>query len=197
MALQESPPPSLQLASGHDHQRALVERAQRGDAAAQRALYETNVERVYRLAFRLSGRDDVAREMTQDAFVRAFQRLGEFRSESAFSTWLHTIAVSVTLNEVRRRKRVHAREASLLEASSVEERQRPSDPIMRERIAEAVATLPDKQRMVFLMHDAEGFTHEEIATTLGVAVGTSKAQLSYARAKLRAALAGYEEEWKP
>src|SRR5687767_2978703 len=82
MALQESPPPSLHLASGHDHQRALVERARRGDAAAQRALYDTNVDRVYRLAFRLSGRDDVAREMTQDAFVRAFARLGEFREES-------------------------------------------------------------------------------------------------------------------
>ncbi len=177
-------------------QRALVERARTGDASAQRALYEAHVDRIYRLTFRLTGTDHLARELTQDTFVRAFAALSGFREESAFGTWLHSIAVSLTLNELRRRKRETAREAPFEEALMVAGQAPISDPVLREKLAAAVADLPEGCRTVFMMHDAEGFTHEEIAAALGVTAGTSKAQLSRGRAKLRVALAAFAEEWK-
>ncbi|MEP7000611.1 MAG: RNA polymerase sigma factor [bacterium] len=178
-------------------QRALVERARRGDASAHRALYDAHVDRIYRLTFRMTGRDDLARELTQDTFVRAFAGMQGFRGDAAFGTWLHTIAVSVTLNELKRRKREHARQAPLEEALTISRSAPLSDPVLRDRLMKAVDALPEGCRTVFMMHDAEGFTHEEIAAALGVTPGTSKAQLSRGRAKLRVALAEFAEEWKP
>ena len=187
---------TLERATVLADQRALVERAQCGDASAHRALYEAHVDRIYRLTFRITGREELARELTQDTFVRAFAGIAAFRKESAFGTWLHSIAVSVTLNELKRRKRQSAREAPLEDALTIARTAPDSDPVLRERMAEAVAALPAGCRAVFMMHDAEGFTHEEIAAALGVTTGTSKAQLSRARAKLRVALAEFAEEWK-
>lgn len=179
-----------------DDQRTLVERAQRGDASAHRALYDAHVDRIYRLTYRMTGRDHLARELTQDTFVRAFAGMQGFRGDAAFGTWLHTIAVSVTLNELKRRKREQAREAPFEEALTMRSVGPLSDPVLRERVQKAVDELPEGCRTVFLMHDAEGFTHEEIAAALGVTAGTSKAQLSRGRAKLRVALAEFREEWK-
>ena len=176
-------------------QRTLVERARSGDASAQRLLYETHVDRIFRLTFRLTGNEGLAREMTQDTFVRAFANIDGFRGDASFATWLHTVAVSVTLNELRRLKRVNARQVPLEDAVLVTSGAAVSDPVLRERIAEAVADLPPGCRTVFLMHDAEGYTHEEIAAALGVTDGTSKAQLARARAKLRVALADFAREW--
>jgi RNA polymerase sigma-70 factor (ECF subfamily) len=178
-------------------QRALIERARRGDASAHRALYDAHVERIYRLTSRLTGLEHLARELTQDTFVRAFASIDGFRGDSAFGTWLHTIAVSVSLNELKRRKRESAREAPLEDALTMSLSAPYSDPILRERLMTAVNALPEGCRTVFMMHDAEGFTHDEIATALGVTPGTSKAQLSRGRAKLRIALAEFAEEWKP
>jgi RNA polymerase sigma-70 factor (ECF subfamily) len=178
-------------------QRALIERARRGDASAHRALYDTHVEPIYRLTFRLTGVEHLAREVTQNTFVRAFASLDGFRGESAFGTWLHSIAVSLSLNEIRRRKREWARNAPLEDATGLAESASSSDPLLREKVMEAVNDLPGGCRTVFMMHDAEGYTHQEIAAALGVAVGTSKAQLSRARGKLRIALAQFAEEWKP
>jgi RNA polymerase sigma-70 factor (ECF subfamily) len=178
-------------------QRALLERARRGDASAHRALYDAHVEAIYRVTYRLTGVEHLARELTQDTFIRAFARIGEFREESAFGTWLHTIAVSVSLNELRRRKREKARTAPLEEATEVGVSRPRSDPILRARVMEVVNDLPEGCRTVFMMHDAEGYTHEEIGAALGVSVGTSKAQLSRARGKLRVALAQFAGEWKP
>lgn len=179
-----------------DDQRTLVERAQRGDASAHRALYDAHVDRIYRLTYRMTGHDHLARELTQDTFVRAFAGMQGFRGDAAFGTWLHTIAVSVTLNELKRRKREQAREAPFEEALTMRSVGPLSDPVLRERVRKAVDELPEGCRTVFLMHDAEGFTHEEIAAALGVTAGTSKAQLSRGRAKLRVALAEFREEWK-
>ena len=180
-----------------ESQQALVESARRGDPSAHRALYDAHVERVYRLTYRLTGREDLARELTQDTFVRAFAGLEGYRGDSAFGTWLHAIAVSVTLNELKRRKRARSREASLDEASMVAHSTPVADPLLRARLESAVNALPEGCRAVFMMHDAEGYTHEEIGEALGISAGTSKAQLSRARAKLRVALAGFEQEWKP
>ena len=183
-------PPAL------DGQQLLVDRARRGDPAAQRALYDAHVERVYRLTYRLSGREEVARELTQDTFVRAFAGLDAYRGDSAFATWLHSIAVSVSLNELKPRKRQQTREAPLDEALLMARSTPIGDPVLRDRLAAAVDALPEGCRAVFMMHDAEGFTHEEIGMALGISAGTSKAQLSRARAKLRVALAGFEQEWR-
>jgi RNA polymerase sigma-70 factor (ECF subfamily) len=180
-----------------DRQQLLVASALRGDPAAHRALYDTHVERVYRLTYRLSGREDMARELTQDTFVRAFAGLDGYRGDCAFGTWLHTIAVSVTLNELKRRKRARSREAPLEEALTMSRHEPVADPVLRQRLADAVNALPEGCRAVFMMHDAEGYTHEEIGSALGITAGTSKAQLSRARAKLRLALAGFEGEWRP
>ena len=178
-------------------QRALVERARGGDASAHRALYDTHVEQIYRLAFRLTGAEHLARDVTQDTFVRAFNSLDGFRGDSAFGTWLHSIAVSLSLNEIRRHKRERTRSAPLEDATMLAASAPRSDPVLRERLKEAVNDLPEGCRTVFMMHDADGYTHEEIAAALGVAVGKSKAQLARARGKLRIALAQFAEEWKP
>jgi RNA polymerase sigma-70 factor (ECF subfamily) len=176
-------------------QRALIERARRGDASAHRALYDAHVEQIYRLTYRLTGAEHLARDVTQNTFVRAFASLDGFRGDSAFGTWLHSIAVSLSLNEIRRRKREWARNAPLEDATVLAESASRSDPLLRDKVMEAVNDLPPGCRAVFMMHDAEGYTHQEIAAALGINVGTSKAQLSRARGKLRVALAMFAEEW--
>lgn len=195
--METASPLSLERAHQLADQRALIERARRGDASAHRALYDTHVDRVYRLAYRLTGVEDLAREVTQDTFVRAFASIDGFRGDSAFSTWLHQIAVSLSLNEIKARKRERARNAPLDDAMGLAESVPSSDPLLREKVMEAVNDLPEGCRTVFMMHDAEGFTHQEIAKALGVTEGTSKAQLARARGKLRVALAQFAGEWKP
>ena len=173
----------------------MISRAVSGDVAAQRALYDQHVDRVYRLAFRLAGDDDLARDFTQETFVRAFDRLATFRSESTLSTWLHAIGVSVALNGLRKVKRLRSREAPLDDALTVGVTRREAEPDLKERLARAIDALPEGYRVVFLMHEVEGYTHEEIGAALGVQSGTSKAQLFRARARLREALADFAGEW--
>jgi RNA polymerase sigma-70 factor (ECF subfamily) len=176
-------------------ERVLIERALAGDAGAERELYDRHVDRVYRLAWRLSDGDpELARDFTQEAFVRAFDRLPAFRGDAAFATWIHSITVSVSLNGMRRVKRRRDRETGLAEADAISH---PDgiEPDLRERLRAAVARLPEKYRVVFLMFDVEGYTHDEIAATLNMPTGTSKARLSRARAKLRTALAEFAGDW--
>jgi RNA polymerase sigma-70 factor (ECF subfamily) len=166
----------------------LVQRARAGDEDAFRALYDANVDRVFRLCFRMVGDENLAREFTQDSFVRVWEALDQFRGDSAFSTWLHSITVSVVLNGLRRVDRHRKRERSLEDAGHLGERGRGAEPLVRDRLREAVDGLPEIYRTVFLMYDLEGFQHGEIAEALGVAVGTSKARLFRARELLREAL---------
>lgn len=176
------------------NERELLTRAQAGDPVAERAIYDTYVDRVYRLAFRLAGEAELAKEFTQDAFIRAFERLGTFRGDSALSTWLHAITVSVALNGLRKVRRLK-REVQLEHAESLGSDRPRSDPLLRRRLDDAIDTLPTGYRTVFLMHDVEGFTHEEIGAALGIEVGTSKAQLFRARARLRERLADLAGAW--
>lgn len=173
-----------------------VHLARQGDERALRGLYDAHVERVYRLAYRMCGDDELARDATQAAFVRAFQRLDQFRGDAAFSTWMHRITTSVTLNEIRKKKRHATRERGLDEGIS-QPAPRPSelDPDTRDRLHAAVDGLPEIYRVVFLLHDLEGYRHEEIAGMLDVAVGTSKARLSRARKRLRDALEDIREDY--
>jgi RNA polymerase sigma-70 factor (ECF subfamily) len=172
-------------------ERALVARAVAGDPAAERALYDAHVERVYRLAYRLAGDDDLARDITQDAFVRAFARLAEFRHDAALATWLHRIALSVALNALDKVRRLRGHEAPLDEGLAAAAPDRRADPDLRVRLAAAVDALAPGHRAVFVLHDVEGYTHEEIGAALGVQPGTSKAQLFHARARLREKLAAF------
>lgn len=173
----------------------LISRVRAGEPAAERALYDAHVDRVYRLAFRLAGDDELARDFTQETFIRAFERIGTFRGESRLSTWLHAIATTVSLNGLRRVKRFRTRETALEAADGVAGGVRSAEPDLKTRLRDAIDALPDKYRTVVVMHDMEGYTHEEIATALDMEVGTSKAQLSRARAKLRESLADFAGEW--
>ena len=173
----------------------LIGRARAGDPAAERALYDAHVDRVYRLAYRLAGDDELARDFTQETFIRAFQRLDSFRGEARLSTWLHAIATSVAMNGLRKVKRFRTRETALEAADAVAVGRRTAEPDLKVRLHAAIDALPLKYRTVVVLHDVEGYTHEEIAATLNVEVGTSKAQLSRARAKLREALADFAGEW--
>jgi RNA polymerase sigma-70 factor (ECF subfamily) len=134
---------------------------------------------------------DRAQDYTQETFIRAFSRLREFRGEAALSTWLGSIAISVTLNGLRKVRRQNEREVTLEDAAPVGRSSRDAEPDLKERLYRAIDGLPEGYRAVFVMHDVEGYTHEEIATSLGVHPGTSKAQLFRARARLREALADF------
>ncbi len=173
----------------------LVERVLGGDEAAARTLYDENVDRVYRLAYRMAGDEELAREFTQEAFVRAFERLHQFRGDAALFTWLHSITVSVTLNGMRKVKRNRTREVELDAAAPGRTTPVAVEPDLKERLHRAIDELPDIYRTVFVMHDVEGYTHEEIGDTLDVATGTSKARLFRARRILREELSEFAEEY--
>jgi RNA polymerase sigma-70 factor (ECF subfamily) len=167
-----------------------VRRAQAGDAAAFVQLYRDNVNRVYALCLRISGDAGRAEELTQDVFVRAWQKLASFEGKSAFSTWLHRLAVNVVLGDRRSEKVRVARifatdEPEVWEGPSTAKSADPGTGIDLER---AIAQLPPGARSVFVLHDVEGYRHEEIARMHGSAVGTCKAQLHRARRLLREAL---------
>ena len=170
----------------------LIARVIAGDRLAGRALYDTHAPRVYSLAYRLSGDADKAREFTQDAFIRAFSRLSQFRGDAAFSTWLHRIVVTVVSNARRSEVRL-GREVTLDEANLIEVTAPEADPDLKESIARAVDNLSDAYRTTLIMHDIEGYTHAEIASILGVPEGTCKSRLSAARAQLREDLAAFKE----
>ncbi len=171
----------------------LIERSRAGDPRAFKELYDANVDRIYRLAYRMAGEDDLARDFTQEAFVRAYQKLDQFRGDSSFSTWLHAIAVSVSLNGLRKIQRHRGRERTFDEAPDLALATRPADPVLKTRLEDAIDGLPELYRTVFLMHDLEGYSHHEIAGALDVAEGTSKARLSRARAKLRDRLGDFAQ----
>jgi RNA polymerase sigma-70 factor, ECF subfamily len=173
----------------------LIARVVGGDRLAARELYDAHVDRVFRLAFRLTGEVELARELTQETFIRAFAQLGRFRGESALSTWLHRVTISVVSNAMRKVKRFRARETDLDEAGLVTIESRSADPDLRDKLHRAIDELPEIYRTTFVMHDVEGYTHEEIANVLGVAEGTCKSRLSVARAQLREKLKPFAKEW--
>jgi RNA polymerase sigma-70 factor, ECF subfamily len=170
----------------------LIARVLAGDRLAGRALYDTHAPRVYSLAYRLSGDQEKARELTQDTFIRAFARLSQFRGDAAFSTWLHRIVVTIVSNARRSELRL-GREVALDEADLIEAAVTEADPDLKECIARAVDGLSEAYRTTLIMHDIEGYTHAEIAGILGVPEGTSKSRLSAARAQLRQELAAFKE----
>ncbi|MDE1885290.1 MAG: sigma-70 family RNA polymerase sigma factor [Xanthomonadaceae bacterium] len=171
-----------------DADAALVRRAVGGDVTAFEQLYRRHAGRVHGTILRLVGRDRArAEELTQDAFVQAWRRLGSFRFESAFTTWLHRLGVNIALMDLRIRRDEDAMDDEELQAAAGFDV--PFCAAERGDLERAVAALPTRARAVLVLHDVEGFKHEEISAQLGMAVGSSKAQLHRARGLLRRALA--------
>lgn len=173
-----------------DDDRALVAAAARGEVAAFEALYRRHAGRVHGVIARLVGGPGArAEDLTQDAFVRAWQALPAFRFESAFSTWLHRLAVNTALMDLRSRRsrpQDEGDEDDLERVGSPDSAGQATALSMD--LERAVASLPPRARAVLVLYDVEGWQHEEIAAQLGMAVGSSKAQLHRARSLLRARL---------
>ena len=166
----------------------LVARACDGDESAFAALYRTHAGRIYALCLRLEGDSARAEELTQDVFVRAWERLRSFRGDSAFSTWLHRLAVNVVLTDRRSAWRRSQRVMTTDDPSVFERARDWETPGPDLDLDQAIAALPPGARAVFVLHDVEGYQHGEIAVMMGVAEGTSKTQLFRARRLLRKAL---------
>jgi len=166
----------------------LVERAAAGDVEAFEELYRANVGRVYALCLRMSGDPSLAEELAQEAFVRAWRKLGTFRGASAFSTWLHRVTVNVVLGHQRSATRREARVRAVGDDLPHDVAGRQPGTAESIDLERAISSLPDGARTVFVLHDVEGFRHREISRLAGIAVGTSKAQLHRARKLLRKAL---------
>jgi len=177
-----TPPDGVQVA-------AWVRLARSGDSAAYEHLYRAHVGRVFALCLRLSGDRTRATELTQDVFVHAWRKLSLLESEAAFATWLYRLAVNWVLMTMRQQKNRSRHEAGSDVLELVEPLQgRRDDGSARIDLERAIADLPAQARVVFVLHDVEGYRHEEIANQMNVAVGTSKAQLHRARRLLREVL---------
>jgi RNA polymerase sigma-70 factor, ECF subfamily len=178
------------------HETGLIARVLAGDGPAGRELYDSHAPRVYRLVYRLCGDDDLAQEFTQEAFIRAFDKLHHFRGDSALSTWLHRIAITVTANGMRKVRQLRDRESEIdpdFPAGPGSDGLQWSDPDLRSKIREAIDALPEIYRTALVMHDIEGYTHVEIASILHLPEGTCKRRLFMARARLRRVLAPFSE----
>jgi RNA polymerase sigma-70 factor (ECF subfamily) len=162
--------------------------AAQGDTGAFERIYHAHLSRVHNLARRMAG-PEAADELTQDVFVRVWQKLGTFRGEASFTTWLHRLAVNVIIE--RFRTLGTARERFLADGAPVLERMPAASTgrhDTRMDLEQAMKRLPPGARAVFVLHDIEGYRHDEIGTLLGVSVGTSKSQLHRARMTLRTRL---------
>ena len=156
-----------------------VQRARRGDLGAFKEVYVAHVGRVHALTLRMTANPGLAEEITQDVFVKAWRKLGSFRGDSAFSTWLHRLAVNTVIDALKKERRVEIPPADRAWIPATT----PAFELER-----AIVGLPDRARQVFVLHDVEGYTHEEIGTFMGITAGTARGQLHRARQLLREVL---------
>jgi len=173
---------------------ALTRAAARGDADAFEELYRLHHRRVYTLCLRMTQNEAEAEDITQDVFIVLLHKAGDYRAEASFTTWLHRMTVNQVLMHFRRRvvkteKTTHDGSTPIRIVTGTEN---PSRMALIDRIAlnQAIGHLPPGYRMVFILHDVEGFEHDQISKMLGCAVGTSKSQLHKARQRLRELLTG-------
>jgi RNA polymerase sigma-70 factor, ECF subfamily len=165
----------------------LIKKAKEGNTNAFERLYRINLRRVYAVCLKISSDKNRAEELTQDVFVKAWENLSSFREESLFSTWIYKIAVNTSLLELRKRKRWYSRFKNFGELLNFDKKVSISLSTSID-LNKAVSCLPEKARLVFVLHDVEGYRHDEIAELLSVKTGTSKAHLHRARKLLREAL---------
>jgi len=171
---------------------AAIERAKQGDAEAFEALYNLHKRRVYSLCLRMTANTAMAEDLTQEAFLQLFRKIGTFRGESAFSTWLHRMAVNVVLMQLRKKGLPLTPLDETMQGEEESPKKEPggedirlAGSIDRLRLEDAVSALPPGYRTVFVLHDVEGYEHNEIAEMVGCSIGNSKSQLHKARMKLR------------
>ena len=169
-----------------------IERAKQGDAEAFETLYRLHKRRVYSLCLRMTSNTAAAEDLTQEAFLQLFRKIGTFRGESAFSTWLHRMSVNVVLMQLRKKGLAVVPLEETIETEEDSPRKEPgaddvrlSGSIDRLRLEKAIENLPPGYRAVFLLHDVQGYEHNEIAAMVGCSIGNSKSQLHKARMKLR------------
>lgn len=165
----------------------LVKQANEGDKHAFKALFDQNSSRVYAFCLRLCANVDTAQELTQDTFIKAWEKLDSFRFQSKFSTWLHSIAMNEFLMHKRSQKRFFSR---FVQTEDVIQYERFNETATRSHgenidIERAIAKLPRQARTVFVMHDIQGYQHNEISELINIQIGTSKAHLHRARKLLR------------
>jgi RNA polymerase sigma-70 factor, ECF subfamily len=170
-----------------------IERAKQGDAEAFQALYDRHKRRVYSLCLRMTANTADAEDLAQEAFLQLYRKIGTFRGESAFSTWLHRLSVNVVLMHLRKKSLplVSLEETSQGTEDDSSKKDFGADDVAlagsidRLHLQRAVASLPPGYRMIFVLHDIEGYEHNEIAKIAGCSIGNSKSQLHKARMKLR------------
>ena len=169
-----------------------IERAKQGDAEAFEALYNLHKRRVYSLCLRMTTNTAEAEDLTQEAFLQLFRKIGTFRGESAFSTWLHRMAVNVVLMRLRKKglQVVPLDETTEAEDDAPKKDFGAQDAVLtgaidRMQLQKAVQSLPPGYKTIFVLHDVEGYEHNEIAAMMGCSIGNSKSQLHKARMKLR------------
>ncbi|MBL0169741.1 MAG: sigma-70 family RNA polymerase sigma factor [Gemmatimonadaceae bacterium] len=167
---------------------AIVRRAIEGDERAMRLLWNQHAPHVDAVVRRLAGDPDLAQDVAQEVWIQIFRALPSWRGDAKFSTWVHRVAINRTLNALRRSRRQALMETGIEEDSAAVE-QDTERTMLAQTIEDAARQLSPGARTVFLLHDVEGYTHEEIATELGITSGGSKSQLFKARAKLRRLLA--------
>ena len=180
------------LQGGELSEAEAIERARQGDADAFQTLYDLHKRRVYSLCLRMTANAAEAEDLTQEAFLQLFRKIGTFRGESAFSTWLHRMAVNVVLMRLRKKNLPVVPLDDPVESEEESSRKEPGAPdqklagsVDRMQIQRAVEALPPGYRTIFVLHDVEGYEHNEIAELVGCSIGNSKSQLHKARMKLR------------
>ena len=162
----------------------LVRRAAASDPTAERLLFDRHAPRVWRLARRIAGPGEEIADLVQEVFVRVFDKLGSYRGDAAFTTWLHQVTVRTCLNAVRGLRRRSGLEIGFEQAPAMELGQ-SSNPTLALALSAAIDALPEALRLPLVMHALEGFSHREVATVLGIPEGTSRRRVSEARATLR------------
>lgn len=181
-------PLSFVVTEPRDEAADIVRRAQDRDMRAFEELYHANVPRVYAVCLRMTASATRAEELTQKTFLTIWEKLPLFRGESAFTSWLHRVAVNTVLADLRAEHRRTQRVFATEDPAVFETPSSPPPAGTRLDLEQAIAALPPQARAVFVLHDVEGWQHDEIAEQLGVTVGTTKAQLHRARKLLQEAL---------
>ena len=191
--LTDRDPQEVQRPGRDPNEAELIESAKQGDAQAFQALYDKHKRRVYSLCLRMTANTAEAEDLTQEAFLQLYRKIATFRGESAFSTWLHRLSVNVVLMHLRKKG---LPEISLDEALEPQHEDGPrkdigardnvlAGSIDRVNLERAIESLPPGYRIIFVLHDIEGYEHNEIAEMMGCSIGNSKSQLHKARMKLR------------
>jgi len=177
-----------------DPEHEIIARAKQGDQQAFHQLYQSYHRRIYALCWRMLADKDSAEDVCQEVFVQLWQKINNFRGESKFTTWLHSVATNIVLGHLRKQKNWLQRIFSIEDHKTVEATVELQDDFEISRLDKQIQRLPERARLVFVLFAVEGYRHEEISTMLGMAVGSSKSQYHRAKSLLRESLSEFSYE---